>query len=248
MKAGPYIFILVFLIMVAGAMAKDAPQIGGLLAIETPKLTYYLSGDYDFKAYTHVFNSTGYLMDNSSVVCDIEVFNISASKIYAADALYDGHDFYWIIPAAATNTPGEYAFMVHCSNGGEAGYISYTFEFRRENPITRDIGGSPLAIIILLPLIFGIMLMVGSFQLDDDHKIIKIIMFLFAYIMVFMSFWFAMQTITNYYEFSGMQGSISTMAWITGIALFVILSYFLIYAFVMGIHIAAQKKKERLGY
>jgi hypothetical protein len=40
----------------------------------------------------------------------------------------------------------------------------------------------------------------------------------------------------------------TTLTWVVGIGLFVVLSYFLIYAFIMGIEAAAQKKRERLEY
>jgi hypothetical protein len=230
MRPKPILFLIVFIIMVAGALASG-------LQIVVPPSPYLESGQGDINLYFQVFNSTN---SNISATCTVSIYNSTNAIVLQSSATS-----YLVMSDNITTNPGVYTYIIQCSSS-EYGFTSGTFQIAYGAARDDSIGGNPLAAIILLPVLFGILLMVGAFQLDDEHKVLKVILFLFSYLMVFMSFWFGLQTVVRYYYFTALQDSISTVTWVIGISLFVILSYFLIYAFVMSIHIAAQKKQDKV--
>lgn len=102
--------------------------------------------------------------------------------------------------------------------------------------------------IILLPLIFGIILIAGAFMFGETHAVLKIFLFLFAYCMIFIGLWFASVTVVEYLGFPELINDFGTVTWIFGTILFVILAYFLIYTFIIATKQAAQDKQARLEY
>lgn len=104
-----------------------------------------------------------------------------------------------------------------------------------------------IAAIILTPLIFGFFLIFGAYLLDpEEHPILRVFMMLLSLMTYFVSSWFGMLAIVQYYDFSPMQEAIATAVWVFGIMIFVIVAYFMIYAFYKGTHAAAQRKKEMM--
>jgi hypothetical protein len=159
----------------------------------------------------------------------------------------NGIEFNYNLPTNITSKVGLYPFVVQCTSNKEAGFVASQFEIAFSVP--RDTtAGQPLGIMIILPLIFGLLLIAGAFLFGESHAILKIFLFLFAYCMIFISFWFGMQVINNYYRFTEMSDAISTAVWVIGSIFFVILSYFLIYAFIEAVHAAAQRKQKELEY
>lgn len=102
--------------------------------------------------------------------------------------------------------------------------------------------------IILLPLVFGIILIAGAFMFGETHAVLKIFLFLFAYCMIFIGLWFASVTVVEYLGFPELINDFGTVTWIFGTILFVILAYFLIYTFIIATKQAAQDKQARLEY
>lgn len=252
MKARPIIWTIVFFILIAGVLAVNPhqPQESTTgIQIQRPQNPFIWAGEESVDVYFHVFNSTNGELSAPTTNCTIDVYNNSdIHMLYNVKAVMEGHDYEVELGSNITLHPGRYPYIIHCYNIKEEGFLSDYLEVEYGAMREDAIGGFPLAAIILLPILFGLLLIFGSFNLDDDHKTLKIIMFLFAYIMVFVSFWFGMQTVVRYYYFAALQESMTTVIWIVGVSLFVILSYFLIYAFIEGIHAAAQRKRERLGY
>ena len=105
-----------------------------------------------------------------------------------------------------------------------------------------------IAMIILLPMLLGFIMLLGSFFLGDDHAVLKIFLFLLAPITFWMSLHMGMLAIIKYFDFPELQVLMGKTTYWTGMVFFVILAYYLLYVFMKAIHVAAQKKKERLQY
>lgn len=118
----------------------------------------------------------------------------------------------------------------------------------REVMVKEDENMFPIAIIILLPMLLGFIFLIGSATLGENHSAIKIFLFLLSIVMFFMSMGFGLLTIIHYYNFDDMEDSIGTMMWVTGFIFFIIVSYFLMYAFDRMVRKSAQDKEDELKY
>ena len=107
---------------------------------------------------------------------------------------------------------------------------------------------SPLAIIILLPIIFGIMIFTGAMFLGKEHPAFKWFSFLLLPICLFASFHFAALTIVKYYNFPELQDLIGTSVYWIGFITILILVYVMMYAFTVMVRKAAQDKEDKLQY
>ena len=164
-----FIFGILFLLVAALAFAASPfiVQSGGQLTIEAPKLPYYQTGDYDFYAYTHVFNSSGASMTNATTNCTLHIYNRSAAQIFDGNSKYIADDFYWILPRNITNVPDTYAFIVYCENS-EEGFTSGTFTMGYTDTDPLFYLGGMAGVIALIFIILNV-----GFKLDATHAPIK---------------------------------------------------------------------------
>lgn len=106
-----------------------------------------------------------------------------------------------------------------------------------------------IAIIILLPMILAIVFLIGAFITDsDEHRLLKLFLFLASMIPFFTSMHLAMISLVKFYDFPEMQDLIGSTVYWVGIIFFIILTYFMMYVFYIATQVAAQKRKERLNY
>jgi len=166
------IFATIFLLVASLCLAVSpfVPQTGGLLTIETPKLGFYQTGDYDFDINIHVFNSTGSAVTNTSTNCTIHIYNRTGHEVYDKDAKYLNEDFYWTLDRNITNKADEYAYIVYCKNK-EDGFASGTFVMGYEDTEPIFYLGIVLGLVALIAIVLSI-----AFKLDSTHA--PIIMFL----------------------------------------------------------------------
>lgn len=105
-----------------------------------------------------------------------------------------------------------------------------------------------LAALIIAPMILGLMFLLGSFFLGEEHTVLKIALFLLAPITFWVSLQFGAVALVDIYDMPELVDSMAGITKITGVVFFVLLAYFLIYGFYKMVHISAQKKQERLEY
>lgn len=105
-----------------------------------------------------------------------------------------------------------------------------------------------LAALIIAPLILGLMFLLGSFFLGKEHNVLKIALFLLSPITFWISLHFGMIALVEMYNMPELENLIGKTTYLTGTIFFVLLAYFLLYAFYKMTHIAAQKKNEDLEY
>lgn len=248
-------YVVLFFLLVLTVSAQPPlleEQISGdnTLQIAYPKLPY-AELDKGFKFHFHVFNSNGTLQTNATTDCLFHLYNRSGSHIVETWLNFDTNmvDFEYTLSSADWHGLGVYSYIVQCnqSEGGEDGWASVNFEVTKNGLEKREPGGM-IAVTILLPILLSIILLVGAVSLGDSHHAFKIFLFIFAFIPLFSSFHIALISSVRFYYFPVLENFIGTTTYWISVMLFAIISYFVIYAFIVIVHEAAQKRKERLRY
>jgi len=107
---------------------------------------------------------------------------------------------------------------------------------------------TPLAVIILLPMILGAFFIVGSATLNEEHNVLKIFLFLLSILTFFISMGLGLITVAQYFVFDQMQESIGDIIYYLGMVFVVIITYFIIYLIYTMIKRTAEQKEEELKY
>lgn len=242
------------LVLLAAAVQAAAVQINtieqaGQLSIVYPKTQCLEQMTAAFVAFD-VLDSNLSRLTGTGTDCLFSVTDHQGNAIAGAAATYNTSLGYWYYELSAVNTQAAdiYNYYVYCnSSSGENGFVSDSFEV---NPLgdCQSEDNSPIAILILIPLIFGLMLIFGGMLLDpEEHSVLRIFMMLGALMSYFASSFVGVQALIRYTQATEMQDSIAILIWVFGVLIFVIIAYFFIYAFYKAVQRAAQKRKEMMG-
>lgn len=122
-------------------------------------------------------------------------------------------------------------------------------EYRGECKFSVEEDVGMLGFFILIPLILAGLLVWGAGSMDgDEHPVFKWFLFLLAPLFFFVALWFGMLMLVKYYDFPELQNAIGDVVYWFGIVWGVMVVYFIIYGIYKMVHVAAQKRKERLEY
>lgn len=221
------------------------------LTIVYPKFEF-LKRNIIYNLYFHVVNGTGKILNVSMVDCSFHLFNTSNDHILIIDEMVsNGNDFDLEVELGynATDKIGIYGYNMWCnSSEGENGFLSTVYEVTENGFDDDSVGSNLLVLIALIPLIFGLFMIVGAATLGSDHDVLRIFLFLLSPITVWVSFHFSMIGLVRYYGLWDLQEAVgNTTYWMTWL-FFVLLSYFIIYSIWIWANVIAQKKKERIEY
>ena len=223
-----------------------SPQEEGYITIQIPQIIYYQHGEnitFNF----HVYNYTGYILDNTTTNCTIHMYNNLGEEIIDEDLIFEGYDFIYVSNDSVFQEGEYYSYLVDCQSDMYAGFISTFFQVTYEGA-EKHVAGFPIAIIILIPLIFSILTIVGAATLSEQHSALRIFLFLLSFVGIWTSLHLSVITLIRYYAFPELQELLGTTTYFIGITFFAIVSYFIIYLFYILVQQAAQRKKERLQY
>ena len=172
-------FVLISLVFIATAQPpfepQESPGVG--LTIEFQK-QYFYNINEEITLNFHIFNSTGFVVDNTTTSCHMHTFNQSA-HLEKVNLKFDNDlDFEFNLNRSLYQTPGTYTYILYCNNS-EAGFLSNSF-------IMNDIGeekpnniGSIISISIFIILLFGLIGFYG--YLNREEKTGSIILALFGF-------------------------------------------------------------------
>lgn len=254
------IFGLVFWLLVAGALAVPPPSqtFGGTngLQIEFPAFEYgRINTSFTFPF--HVYNLQDGLVVNESTVCTLHVYNNVGEHIAIEyqNVASHGRDYEFLINDSLFRYEADFRFVVDCqcsACGSQeedlGGFVSHGFTINNEGEPKNTSGTGLLAIIILIPILFGLFMIIGAVSLGEDHAVLKIFLFLLSPVTIFVSFHFATISLIKYYTLSSLQQAVGNTTFWIAILFFVLISYFVIYTIWKAVEVAAQKRKERLNY
>lgn len=163
-----------------------------------------------------------------------EVYNESDHQRIQNDSLqvFNGSIYYfnWTI-----NTTGSYI-------------IKLCDDTTRE--VSFEQGGDTMiiGIIIILPLLFGFMLLIVSFMLDKDHAILKYLLAGLSFPFFYTSLTYGLIALLKFYNFPELQDAISfTTSW-TSMLMFFLIFYFLIFMVWKIKDYIKLKSDEKKGY
>lgn len=232
MQLKPFIFIFVFIVLSISVLAvKPIPptQQGGNIAIESIKLDFFKGNIGNIQFFFHAFNSTGYRLSAPTTNCSVHIYNQSGVHVIEDKASMIGDDYVVVMGNNITLKPAIYAYIIYCTNIYQAGYISDSFELAFDNPQNTSIGGYPLAVIMLLPIILAFILLFGAKLLPDDHAILKAAVLVFSLILFLVSFAYSIQVTGRYYNFPSLMTDFGWGMYLIGGFLFVIFTYIVVY-------------------
>lgn len=180
------IFILSFVTVVSAASPFVSTQ-GVTLNIESPPFSYVsLHSEHRFHA--HVINSTN-TKTNRSTSCYLHVYNQTGYDINNGSTnmefeTYNGIDFAKTISGGNFSSLGEYAFVIQCNSTNEIGFFVNSFEVTKSGIGKITIGESLVYYSILLPMII-IFITLLFFGLNARMTGIKVSLIVFALIDLF---------------------------------------------------------------
>lgn len=105
-----------------------------------------------------------------------------------------------------------------------------------------------LAALILLPIIFGFLLLRYLGNLDDDHKILKNLLGMFAWFGFVISLHFGAVVLLKYYGFVEMLRTVTSTTYMIVIVFIFVFCYWMIYYIKKTIDAMMAKKAEKLRY
>lgn len=240
-------WILLFL-LVASIVSAAPPgsvftsQTQGELSIAYPKLFSFEAGE-PFKLHFHVYNETGYQLTNASTNCTIHIYDQVDSHIYKQNLTFDGIE--WEITNITINETGEYAYIVWCvNNRGVGGFSSDFFEMTTDGHPSGS-NNWPLIAIILLPLIFGFLLVYGASLFDPvEHFALRMFLFLIAVIMLFASVGLGLIMSERFLLFPALEDFLGDFMLIAGWGVIILLILYWVIYFIYRTFKEFQEKKE----
>jgi hypothetical protein len=187
--------------------------------------------------------------DNSkctaSAICNITV-SYPNNTIYVNNKAMTNNNVYFNYTLDNANTSGEYPTVIYCIDGTEYGYSFFSFKLNQSGDGEQPSGF--LTVIILIPLLFAFVFMIGSISLGQDHTALKIFLFLLSILSYFSSAYFGIINLIKFYVFPEMNEALSYTTIAIGFVFLFVLCYFLIYIIQKAIHAMAQNKKEKMEY
>lgn len=105
-----------------------------------------------------------------------------------------------------------------------------------------------IAAIIIIPMLLGLFMLLSSFFLGEEHRVLKIGLFLLSFIPFFTSMHFGMLSVVKFFNFPELQEAIGSTVYWTGISFTIVITYFIIYLFHKAIRTMGEKKAEELEY
>lgn len=248
-----FIFIILLCVLIVpfvSAKIGVSSDAGTGLTVIAPQINAY-PYNMNVEFHVHVYNSTGARINDSLLTCLMHLYNQSDNHIMRQNMTQDKGDYSATINTTVLSYRGHYAYIIDCIRGSQGGFTSGSFIV---NELGVDVSDepsnlTPLSVIIVLPLILAIIMMIGAATLDgESHAALKIGLFLLSSVPFYISLYWGGLVVINYYNFPLFTEAIADGVFWLGMMFFVIITYFIIYAFYILVKKAAQKENERLNY
>ena len=162
-----------------------------------------------------------------------EIFNTSGYEVNNGSLSIVSDDIYYL-----NFTEGSGDYIVKLCDGS-------TREIRVKS---EDENKMIIAAIIILPLLFGLILLLSSAFLSDKHPALKISLFLLSIVTFWVSLHFGLLGVVKFYDFPELENLIGTTTYWSAFVFFVIMSYFAIYLIYLIFIGLSKRKREQLYY
>lgn len=191
------IFLILVMVLLSSFVLAIPPftqgeGLDGEIQISAPKLLA-VEINNEFNPHFHVMNSSGHLLDNTTTVCLLHVYNNTGDHILEENLSFDGVDFEIMVPFGTLNQIGIHSFILNCESDSEAGFFSTNFEVTRTG-VPSDHANSSLKSVSVFFFVL-ISFFVSLFFIFKNH--IRWGFFLLAFIMLDAFTYLAWQTTVN---------------------------------------------------
>ena len=179
--------------------------------------------------------------DNNDTTCTLELYNATAWLQNVTGSYVDGNLFSYDL---GNLSRGEYLGGIECFTSPPPTFV---FGHQCHFEVGEEGDDMSLAAIILLPLLFGFLLLKASSNFDDqEHWVFRVFLNLLSVTLFFVSLNMALIVVVEYYGFSALQVIIgNTVLWYGWLFGFMI-AYFFVYSLWKFRFIRKQKKANRL--
>jgi len=246
------LFLLVFCFVYSQPpFAEEQATLTEGLVVSTPHLNY-APLNTSMEIHFHVYNlSNGVLMNDTLVYCEACLFDLNGTEIIEGQkAEPDGDHFYLYFSDNNITRAGVYAWELHCqaNNSKLGGYTVGYIEGTTDGKAPAERNTTLLGFVLLIPLVVGIIFLVGAATLSEDHTPLRIFLFLLSIVTFFISLHWSALVVIKFFSFDSLINAFGSTTWWIGVSLFIIIAYFVIYLFYKLVHASAQKKEEKLNY
>lgn len=205
--------------------------------------------DETIKLHFHVYNKTGFLQNNASIVCQYHRYSKNGSHFMKNTSLtFDGVEWENVIPASANNETGTFVYLTWCNDSTRAGFIESSFTITNDGQEKSLTSTTLASVFTLLPMFFMLLLLISTMMMGPDHTILKFTSFLLVPVTFFVSLHFGLISLIRFYDVPALAELVGTttywIAWVLG----VFITYVLIYFFYKVVKTIGEEKQEKMEY
>ena len=245
----PMVWFFVFFLCVFSVIApstvvnQNSPSSGLVMAY--PKIDYYKLGN-NITLNFHVFNSSGYYVTKND--CYFHLYDnlgnhILKKKMYR-DSL-DSFDYEVDINKTVLRTTQRYGFISFCNGTQGSGFDSGSFFVTHSG---LDVSSSGFSVSVILPLVFGLFLLVGGFLIGPEHVLIRPFLWILSLLSVFVSTYLAIDLFNEELLTSGLSNGLSWFVWVAGVVVALLIFYLCLFLFSTIMSVRKQKRERELEY
>ena len=256
MKFFFYLFLIAVVVFGASLgtsvlAVKPVAQTGGDLVIGYSPLEAYPAGQ-NVTLYFRVYNQTCQPVSFPVSSCSFRMYGVGGDGVTSSMVLEAPYDYVVSVNGSYVASVGVYPYVFQCDNTtlNVGGFVADSIMFTPSGlawASTEDL--TPLAALILLPIILAVLAMVGAATLDgENHPALKIGLFLFSYIPFYLSLWWGSEVVTRFYNFPRLTDALANGSFYLTLFFILLVSYVCIYFIYSAYREIAEEKKRRLAY
>lgn len=235
--------LILALPFVVAAPPFSEPESGGGLLVQAPKFLYQQQYR-EFRLHSHVFNSTGYLVTNTTVNCTAHVYNSTNRHVVKQLMTFDGVDFEATV---LLNTTGEHSFTIYClqPSTGNGGYASAEFMVTTTGRDDQHSDLTPLAAAILGLYLVALFFGIGGLQFkeSEEHRVFSYALFLLGCVFALVASGLVVYFSGVLYSAFAIDATLATIARAFSLVLIGVFFYWVFYVF-YALYVYRKNKRE----
>lgn len=187
----------------------------------------------------HVFNLTGFIVDNTTVECELHVYNQTGAHVISEKNIsFSVADTEWEyeINDSTFLEAGEYSYFVQCNDSDNAGFASAGFDITDQGV---NLQQSEFVMVGIFIIAFLFMSM--AFKLDSG--ILKTLFFFLAMLSITIGS-YVLTVLTSYVQVKGAADILYIISATVTIFTFIFTIIMLIYKFLIGKDVEGRREQE----
>lgn len=249
-----FILVSCSVLAVGDEYSSDFQVSGSGLVLTFPKQQAYFVDLSAIELKFGVFDAAGLVHYGNDTHCYGSVYSTNGSTVLEQRLKVVGIEYVLLLNSSVfdMNTSRRVPYNVYCntsvSNEQVAGFVSGHFELSNSGRLDTLDNKLILWFVAALPLIAGLIFLLGAFLFQGEHTILKPFLYVLCCFSVFGSSWLSIEVIYKYYDFPLLVDNLATFLWVVGMIEALLLCYFLIYLWKVSVDMIKERNKARLEY